>query len=262
MEDKYQRVLEHLEVFEKYCGKKLSNSVFYEFGAGWDLYIPLIFSAFGVGKLISVDLNPLAKAEVMNYSLQYIRHFHGNNVIHKTPTFTKKNYRTVLYDYFRIDYQAPCDARKVNLLDNSVDYIYTNSVIQNIPESSLFDIIRECHRIIAPNGLVSFRQSYADQWSYRDNSITKYNYLRYSEKQWKKYNPPIQYQNRMRHKDYLRIYTDAGFEVIEDHQDIPDDETRKMLEDFPIAQEFRDKYTMDELAINGSWTILRKKAKI
>jgi predicted SAM-dependent methyltransferase len=260
MEEKYQRALDNLEKFEKYCNKKLSDAVFYEFGAGWDLYLPMIFSTFGVGKLISTDLNPLSKVDAINHALSHVRRLADKNQIipDKTLIFTKNNFRTILQEYFRINYQAPVDARYVSYSDNSIDFIYTNSVNQNIPQYILIDIVKECHRILKPDGIISFRQSYGDQWSYIDKSISRYNYLRYSEKQWKKYCPPLQYQNRLRHKDYLKIYHDAGFEVIEEQLDIPDDETRKMLENFPIAQEFREKYTIEELAINGSWMILKK----
>jgi predicted SAM-dependent methyltransferase len=261
MRDKYRRSLNHLEKFEKYCDKKLSDSIFLEYGAGRDLYIPMILSTFGVGRLISIDLHPLAKAELLNTAWQNIcvsAHALPQETKTQELIFTKENFRDVLHDNFRIEYQAPADAQKMNFGNNSIDFIYTNSVNEHIPPNILFIIVKECFRVLSPNGIVSFRQSYADQWSYCDNSITKYNFLRYSEKEWKKYNPPIHYQSRLRHKDYLKIYMDSGFEILEDHRDIPDDETRKMLEHFPIAQEFRDKYTVDELAVNGGWTILKK----
>jgi predicted SAM-dependent methyltransferase len=260
MEEKYQRALDNLEMFEKYCGKKLSDVIFYEFGAGWDLYLPMIFSTFGVGKLISTDLNPLSKVDTLNHALNHVRRLAGKQQIvpENTLIFTKSNFHTILREYFRIDYQAPIDARHVSYLDNSIDFIYTNSVNEHIPKNILIGIVKECHRILKPDGIVSFRLSYADQWSYTDKSISQYNYLRYSEKQWKKYCPPLHYQNRLRHKDYLKLYHDAGFAVVEEQLDIPNDETKKMLEHFPIAQEFREKYTMDELAINGSWMILKK----
>jgi SAM-dependent methyltransferase len=259
---KYERAIGILEKFKKHSDKPLSESVFFEFGAGWDLFLPMILSLFDIGKIYCTDLTPLSKPGILNDSFQHVKRLVGKNqtIPESIPLFTSKNFRTVLCEYFRIDYQAPIDARHVNYLDNSIDCIYTNSVIQNIPSVILDDIVKECHRILKQDGIVSFRQSYADQWSYIDKSISRYNYLRYSEKEWKKYCPPLQYQNRLRHKDYLKIYHDAGFEVIEQELETPNEQEQEILKQLPISKEFLDKYTMNELMINGSWCILRKRA--
>jgi SAM-dependent methyltransferase len=260
MNTKYERAVGILEKFKKYSEKPLSEAVFFEFGAGWDLYLPMILSTFGVGKIYSTDLTPLSKQFILNDSFRHVKRLAGKNqtVPSSVPLFTKKNFRTILQKYFRIEYEAPVDARNINRPDNSIDLIFTNSVIQNIPPFILTDIVKDCYRILSSGGLVSFRQSYADQWSYVDKSISRYNYLRYSEKEWKKYCPPLQYQNRLRHKDYVKMYTDAGFEIIEENLELPNKLEQEILKQLPISKEFLDKYTMDELIINGSWCILRK----
>jgi hypothetical protein len=207
MNTKYERAVEILEKFKKYSQKPLSDAVFFEYGAGWDLFIPMIISSFGTGKIYCTDINLLPKSDILNDSFQHVKRLADKDqtIFTNVPLFTNKNFRTILQKYFRIDYQAPIDARQLSHLDNSIDCIFANGVNANVPQNILIDIVKECHRILDPNGIVSFKQSYADQWSYIDKSISQYNYLRYSEKQWKKYCPPINYQNRLRHKDYLSI---------------------------------------------------------
>ena len=39
----------HIDAIRPYYNRSLANATFYEFGAGWDMVIPLAFYGFGVG---------------------------------------------------------------------------------------------------------------------------------------------------------------------------------------------------------------------
>jgi DNA-binding CsgD family transcriptional regulator len=62
---KLARARQHLEAF----GRPAGDAVFYEFGAGWDLAIPLSYAALGVGRQVLVDIRPSARPELVNESL-------------------------------------------------------------------------------------------------------------------------------------------------------------------------------------------------
>src|SRR5437773_9627461 len=62
---KLARARQHLEVF----GRPAEDAVFYEFGAGWDLAIPLSYAALGVGRQVLVDIRPSMRVELVNDSL-------------------------------------------------------------------------------------------------------------------------------------------------------------------------------------------------
>src|ERR1051325_358551 len=59
---KLARARQHLEAF----GRPAEDAVFYEFGAGWDLAIPLSYAALGVGPQVLVDIRPSARGELLN----------------------------------------------------------------------------------------------------------------------------------------------------------------------------------------------------
>jgi hypothetical protein len=54
-----------------------------------------------------------------------------------------------------------------------------------------------------------------DNYSYGDPSLNRYNYLRYSDRQWRLYNPPIHLQNRLRYPDFVDVFERTGFEILE-----------------------------------------------
>src|SRR4051794_25524294 len=67
---KFSRALQHLRAYEEHGpGTPPGEAVFYEFGAGWDLAIPLSFFALGVGSQVLVDIRPSVRIELVNDSL-------------------------------------------------------------------------------------------------------------------------------------------------------------------------------------------------
>ena len=78
------------------------------------------------------------------------------------------------------------------------------------------EIFKEVFRLLKNNGLVSIRIDYKDHYSYSDKSISSLNFLNYSDHEWKKYNHNNNYQNRLRHFEYLEIFQNVGFSINEE----------------------------------------------
>src|SRR6266576_4415984 len=67
---KFSRALQHLRAYEEHGpGTPAADAVFYEFGAGWDLAIPLSYAALGVRRQVLVDIRPSARVELVNEAL-------------------------------------------------------------------------------------------------------------------------------------------------------------------------------------------------
>src|SRR5689334_5495852 len=67
---KFSRALQHLGVYREHApGVPPGEATFYEFGAGWDLAIPLAYTLLGVGGQVLVDIRPSARLELVNDSL-------------------------------------------------------------------------------------------------------------------------------------------------------------------------------------------------
>ena len=61
--------------------------------------------------------------------------------------------------------------------------------------------------------------------------------------------PQLQYQNRLRHRDYLNLFDAEGFEVIEEQRTDPTEAELEALRRLPLANRFRA-YSTAELAEN------------
>ena len=76
--------------------------------------------------------------------------------------------------------------------------------------------------------------------------------------EWQRYNPSLHYQNRLRHRDYLNIISQTGFEILEDNPMLPSEKELDSLRNMEIDAYFLSKYTVEELAIKGTKIVLKK----
>lgn len=261
---KVEIIKSHLCNFSLHSGKKdFKDCNYYEFGTGYDLLIPLVVSMSGFRKLTCVDVRELVLPELLNDSFQRLYELKEKLNLNlkypaDIPLFTKKNFKLVLKDYLKIEYRAPESASNTNMEDESVDFILSNATFEHIPEKSIKDILTECYRVLKPGGIVSNAIDYRDHWSFFDKSISCYNYLKFSEKEWEKYNPSIMYQNRLRHKDYIRFIKEAGFKILNVSIDLPDQEEIKRFDELDISDFFKKNYSKEDLIIKSGFIILQK----
>jgi len=164
-----------------------------------------------------------------------------------------------LRQYYGIEYLAPCDARNTHFESNSINFITSTNTLEHIPLQDTQAILKECYRLLKPDGLMSFIIGYRDHYSFFDKSISVYNFLRYSDFIWKIFNPSLHYQNRLRHKDYLNLIKSAGFTILEEHLSKTTEDDIKEIKKINLAEIFKEKYKLDELILRYSHLILGKK---
>ncbi len=255
----------HFEKFAQYANPKTNEWSYYEFGSGWDLMNPIGLSLLGMKKLYCIDIKDLIFPDILadtikrlyllkdkmpfNYILPQRRELHS-----------KSNCREALKDVFNIHYKAPIDARETGLADSSIDFIGSNNTFEHIPISDILPILLECHRILKANGIFSIAIDYGDHWSHFDSNISRYNFLKFSPRQWEKYNPSLHFQNRLRHKDYLELMAKANFRIVEETAAIPVEREFDSLKKMKINDYFTDNYSYEELAVKGSKIVLQKEA--
>ncbi len=262
--EKIETVKLHFNNFRKYCDNKDPKSCkYYEFGSGYDMVIPIGISLLGFGNLTCIDIRELVFPDLINDSIKRLYSFRDKfgikaEVLKNVPQVDRNNYREILKECFNIKYFAPLDARKTGIESNSIDFILSNATMEHIPEEHLPDIMKESYRILKPGGIMSNVIDYRDHWSFFDNSISVYNYLQYSDKEWKKLNPSIMYQNRMRHPDYIKIIKGAGFEILEEKPDYPVNIELEHLNKVKLTDHYLRKYSREELSIKSSMLVLRK----
>ncbi|HEX5038144.1 MAG TPA: methyltransferase domain-containing protein [bacterium] len=250
----------HIRVFNKHTARPLGEATFYEFGTGWDLLIPLTFYSLGANKQVLVDIRNLLRPKIIDDTIDKLGRLQDSLSLNRTPNRIAKNAASLpssLKTSFGIDYRAPCDARRTGLEAGTIDFVTSTNTLEHIPEADIRGILRECHRLLRDDGIMSFQIDYLDHYSYFDGGISGYNFLRYSEKQWRRYNPSLHYQNRLRHKDHLQLIRDAGFEIVEEERDDGTQMHLKTIEELPVDKRF-ELYSPTELAVRSSWLVIRK----
>ncbi|MBC7980407.1 MAG: hypothetical protein H7Y36_07585 [Armatimonadetes bacterium] len=100
---------------------------------------------------------------------------------------------------------------------------------------------------------------YSDHYSHGNMDITPYNFLKYTERQWKYLNMPHYYVNRLRHSDHVKLIEEAGFEILEQAH-IPHPRRKQSLEGIRLAPEFQQ-YAEEDLLVTAGTFTLRKKQR-
>ena len=116
------KVLRHEIAIKRYGMTEQKKSVFFEFGAGWDMLAPIGFSLVGgVKRYIAVDLNKHLRKSIIQNTMELYRsnidkieRVTGNSVrldknINCYPDI-RQNAGSWLKDNLAIEYLAPCDA--------------------------------------------------------------------------------------------------------------------------------------------------------
>jgi SAM-dependent methyltransferase len=235
---KLTRARQHLEAY----GRPAEDAVFYEFGAGWDLAIPLSYAALGVGRQVLVDIRPSARVELVNETIALLERQVG-------PLGGPVSSLDELEERVGISYLAPRDARATGLEAESIDFVTSTDVCEHIPEDDLAQIFRECRRLLRPGGAISCRIDLQDHYSYFDPGLSRYHFLRFSDRAWRVVNSPLHFQNRLREPDYRRLVESAGLEIVSWTPSGPSDEGLAELEAMELAPRFRNGYTPRELGV-------------
>jgi SAM-dependent methyltransferase len=223
--------------------RNFRGGVALEFGAGAALVTPLLLSQAGADKVIAIDLTAHANVERVNHAIDALSKLRPGN----WPKLTTLSDLT----RYRIEYRAPADARRTGLSDASVDFVYSTSTLEHIPGSDIRAILTECRRILKPDGVMSFIIDYHDHYATFDSSITRWNFYRFTDRKWRKWNPSGHYQNRLRHSDFVQMFKNCGFHV-------EDSRRHKRAEDLdmvPICSEFAP-YTRHDLTTSNGYFVL------
>ncbi|MBD2729998.1 class I SAM-dependent methyltransferase [Nostoc sp. FACHB-892] len=253
---------QHIENFYKYTSDSLEQATFYEFGAGWDLVQPLLFYSLGVNHQVLIDIRKLIRIELINKAIEEIQHISSYLKLQRIPKKYFKNQLECideLMQFYGIQYRAPFDARKTNLEQETIDYIVSTNTLEHIPPDDIIAILKECYRLLKNDGAMSFKIDYQDHYSYFDSTISVYNFLQFNNKIWNLlFNPSLHYQNRLRHQDYLNIFSDIGFEVLEDKIIEGTESDLDKINKLSISQDF-SQYNISALSIRGTTIVLKKK---
>jgi SAM-dependent methyltransferase len=257
---KFERAVAHLGAYERHGPPRpVSEAVLYEFGAGWDLAVPLAYWSLGVERQVLVDIHANFRLELVNGTLERLRSLGpeleavaGRELRAPEAIGSAEELET----RFGIRYVAPRDARASGFDAASIDLVTSTNTLEHIPAADIPPILAECRRLLRPNGLVSSRIDLADHYSYFDRNLSPWSFLRYDDARWRWLNSDLLHQNRLRRPDYLGAFAEAGLEVVEEVASRPDEAGLATLARLEVAERFRG-YELDDLAVTALVLVAR-----
>lgn len=184
----------------------LGRPLVFEFGAGKNLAQNIYLSDYTRGQFV-VDIVNMLDIGQFNEAARKIAHL-------KRGWFKPVHTPADIRELYSITYKAPYDASHTEFDDDTFDACVTTHTLEHIPKESLLQIFTELKRIIRPGGLISAVIDYSDHYAHTDKTISRLNFLRFSDKEFSKYNHKVHYQNRLRHYDYEELFAELGFELL------------------------------------------------
>jgi SAM-dependent methyltransferase len=252
----------HLDMFRRHATRDLGEAKFFEFGAGWDLIGPLTYYALGVEDQTLIDIRPNLRFELVEQAWSDL-----NNRLDVIERVAGRPARDLgsqppdspgALERFGIKYMAPYDARDTGLAAESFDFISSTDTVEHIPPADLRRIFVECARLLRTGGLISCTIDLQDIYSYFDHGISRYNYLRFSDRVWGLANSGLHYQSRLRLSDYLEMIAAAGLEIVDERIEEPTPEDLAELRSMKLAPRFRDGYALEALGAKNAHLVARR----
>jgi len=263
--DDWRLMMGHLRT----VNARVAGGTLLEMGTGWYPTFPLCLYLSGAGRVYTFDLNPHLKPE-MTVDLAERLAVHVPLIAREAgrPEAEVAAQQAAVAAALRggasitaatggvIEYRAPADASKTALGSESVDVVFSNSVLEHVPGEVIEACLAEAKRILRPGAVVFHSVNCGDHYAYVDRAIDQLHYLQYSEAAWRKWNNAFLYQNRLRAIDFTEMAKRAGF-AIEIDTSRPNPKRLRQLESIQVDPHFA-RYSREQLAITSIDFVGRK----
>ncbi len=260
---KVKHAADHLANFQKSKTYNLDTSLVMEIGTGWYPIVPISFFLAGVRSILSVDLNSYLTKDSLLTTINMFQKKREEGKLDGLFEIDQDRWK-ILGDIqnnqslsleqmcHRIQLQTKiCDLSQKGTITETPEFICSNNTFEHIYPSVLKGILENCKSILKSGGMMSHFIDMSDHFAHFDKSITVYNFLKYSAQRWKRIDNDIQPQNRLRFKDFKKIYKELDIPIT-DEVIWPYDE--KLLDNIVVHSEYKD-YSKSELAIIHAYLI-------
>jgi hypothetical protein len=227
---------------------RIPGAVLVEVGTGWFPVLPLCFALAGARTCHTFDVARHLNARLTRRAIARLR-VHLPRIadtVGVTLEQVERRYRDVCgapdvvtaLTRAGVSYHAPADAARTGMQNQTVDAVFSNSVLEHVPGPDITALLRETARILKPAGVSLHSVNCGDHYVYFDRSITAINYLKYSDRQWALWNNRLLYQNRLRPIDLVGLAEDAGLQIVLSRF-TPREQLLRILPTLGVADQFK-----------------------
>lgn len=225
----------------------LNDKVVLEIGSGWYPFLPFLFKTeMNVNKVVTYDINKHYSKKRINQ----VKHIFGKKYDEK------KLQRLNLPDF--IEYHPNTDLTKVKI-DKDISFIYSRFVLEHIKPDDIKEIHKKIYNELNDDVKILHLISPSDHRAYSDNSLSYYDFLKYSTKEWNTVQTKFDYHNRLRLPDYIEIFNNTGFKISYlDHDYVDKKSTKyKKFKALKLHQDYQ-KFTEREILAGSIFALLEK----
>ncbi len=248
-------------------GQSVESKVFVEVGTGHQLNLPLSLWLCGAAQIITVDLNPYLKPELVMNDLEYLRAHQAQ--VHElyaglpASRFLDRRLAQVLACASLEElmattctrYMAPADASRLALAPASVDYHVSFTVLEHIPPSGLRGIFQEARRLLRPDGLLVHYIDFTDHFAHSDPTISSVNFLQFSDREWERLaGNRFMFHNRLRVDEFRTLLLALGLEILELETRVDERALAEMRNGFALDKRFQMK-DFNTNAAGDAWLV-------
>jgi len=258
--DKLVHCFDHLQLLDN-----PDNSICLELGTGWYPIVPIGLFLSGVKKITSIDIDPLCNKErfliTINKFVEWRKTGRLENYLSNIDekrweiltNFSSQNSLVEITKKINLNLIVG-DARRINLDNNSVDFICSNNVFEHIHVDIIEDIIIEFRRVLKLGGVMSHFIDMSDHFAHNDSTISIYNYLKFNDKTWKLIDNSVQPQNRMRICEYSKLFENLNvkYNYFNIRKGVPQN-----VKNISIADKYKSMST-DDIAVSHAHVKLLK----
>ena len=186
------------KILEFGAGKSLEQNIFLSYKSNQKFDQTLI----DISNMFDIDLFNKANEQIAKILKVERRHFV------KSLNDLKK--------FYNINYLAPCTVNEIKEKGFLFDACISSTTLEHFPNKDLDITFKTLKKILKKNGIISALIDYSDHYSHTDKKIDNLNFLQFSDEEWKKYNTPFLFQNRLRHQDYRNFFLNLNYEILEE----------------------------------------------
>jgi len=180
---------------------ELKNCNILEIGSGWFRIMPYLFKQkFNVNQVFSYDINEHYSKDRSKKAAKYI---FGNDQIFNDSKYCLPEF---------LNYYPNTSIINAKI-EPTVEFVFSRFVLEHITPKDILKIHESIFNKSSSNIKILHLISPSDHRAYTDESISHYDFLKYSQDEWDKIQTKFDYHNRLRLPEYLKLFEKSGFEI-------------------------------------------------
>lgn len=209
------------------AGASVKGATVMEIGTGWFPTIPILQCLGGARQVYMTDLNRHMDDVSFASTLDFL-----NSSLPQEPRLSAiggvKDLPLTYLAPFRLD----------DIPDGSIDLVTSRTVLEHIPPVQLSQLLTDLRPKLSPDACMVHLVDHSDHLEHRDKSISKVNFLTWSDRRHAIVNwLTREGENRLRHDHYLDLFQATGYDVIAQQAEVHEP-TLALLPTLPLAEPF------------------------